>query len=364
MRIAFIILLGLHGLIHLLGFLKAFGLYHVKELTLDISRPMGIWWLIPALLFFCVLVFYSLKMNAWWLAGILAVALSQVLIICFWKDARMGTVANLIILLVSVVSYQSWRFERSFYTDVKTSMLRTDLLNEELLGSYDIQHLPVAVQKYLKYTGAVGKPKVRNMKVVFEAQMRNKNQPWFPLTTEQYNLFDEKERLFFMRASFKGLPTLGYHKYKGGEAGMKIKVLSVFPVVNVSGKELYKAETVTLLNDMCMLAPGSLIDERIAWEEIDSASVKAVFTNRETSIEAVLSFNEKGELVNFVSHDRYDVNARRCYPFSTPLKDYRLINAHRLAHDGKAIWHYPEGDFVYGRFYLKDIQYNVSGLDL
>lgn len=40
-----------------------------------------------------------------------------------------------------------------------------------------------------------------------------------------------------------------------------------------------KTETVTLFNDMCLMAPATLIDRRIQWQEIDRNSVKATFIN-------------------------------------------------------------------------------------
>jgi hypothetical protein len=115
-----------------------------------------------------------------------------------------------------------------------------------LLTEEDLQPLPELVQNYLKYVGVVGKPRVKNMRVVFKAQMRSKTRDWFSFEAEQYNFYDQSERLFFLDARLEGLPTQGYHFYKNGKAGMMIKLLSLFPVVDVKGEELFKAETVTL----------------------------------------------------------------------------------------------------------------------
>jgi len=111
---------------------------------------------------------------------------------------------------------------------------------------------------------------------------------------------------------------------------------------------------------MCFLAPATLIDKRIKWEEINNSSVRATFTNNETTVSAILHFNKKGQLINFESFDRYDVNEMKKFKFSTPLKNYQIINGYNLAGYGEAIWHYPEGEFVYGRFHLKDIRYNIA----
>ena len=48
------------------------------------------------------------------------------------------------------------------------------------------------------------------------------------------------------------------------------------------------------------------------------------------------------------------------YRFSTPVKDYQSINGRRIPKYGEAVWHYPDGEFVYGEFYLKEIDYNVQ----
>lgn len=360
MRIAFIVILVSHGLIHLVGFTKAFGIYNYKGITSDISKSIGLLWLSSVVFFIITSILYSTKFNYWWLFALIAIILSQMLIIYFWNDAKYGTIANLIILFVSIIGFQSWNFENKYRNDFTQGIERTQNSENEILSKEEIQHLPTIVQKYLEYVGAINRPKVKNVKAVFEAEMRSKTQDWFKLKTEQHNFFDKYERLFFLKANVKGMPTQGYHLYKNGKSSMTIKLLSMIPVVSISGDEMFESETVTLLNDMCFLAPATLIDERIRWEEISSKSVKATFTNNATTVSAILYFNDKGQLVNFESLDRYDVNKMKKYKFSTPLKNYKPINGFNLANYGEAIWHYPEGEFVYGRYHLKEIQYNLT----
>jgi hypothetical protein len=111
---------------------------------------------------------------------------------------------------------------------------------------------------------------------------------------------------------------------------------------------------------MCLLAPATLIDKRIQWQPIDNSSVKATFTVNNISISAILYFNEKGELINFLSNDRYAIADRKQYPFLTPVKEYRNINGYNLPGHEEAIWRYPEGDFCYGKFFLKQVEYNCE----
>jgi hypothetical protein len=41
----------LHGIIHLLGFAKAYHFGNVNQLTIDISKPVGLLWLLTSILF-------------------------------------------------------------------------------------------------------------------------------------------------------------------------------------------------------------------------------------------------------------------------------------------------------------------------
>ncbi|MCO6487370.1 MAG: hypothetical protein J5I98_03080 [Phaeodactylibacter sp.] len=363
LRYLFLFIVFIHGLIHLLGFVKAFQLSEVSQLTQDISRPAGLAWLAAALLFLVTGVLYLAGNDKPWpILAFVSIVLSQALIFMAWQDAKFGTIANAIILLLAIPAYAGWRFENTYREDVSAALERTNAMESELLTEADLLPLPAPVQKYLRYVGVVGKPKVKNVRITFTGQMRGKGQDWFSFTSEQYNFFDEPTRLFFMKASVKGLPASGYHAYKGDKAGMKVKVLSLFPVVDVAGAEMFKGETVTVFNDMCLMAPATLISDRIAWAPIDDASARATFTNQGVSISAVLYFNDEGQLINFASDDRYDVTDMKQYRFTTPARDYREFNGYRLLSSGDAVWHYPDGEFVYGKFNLESVEYNVAGI--
>jgi hypothetical protein len=130
-----------------------------------------------------------------------------------------------------------------------------------------------------------------------------------------------------------------------------------------AGKEMDIAETVTWLNDLCLFAPAGLIEKRIQWEAIDSLSSKATFINKDISISALLYFNNQGELINFVSDNRYRIASdedRKVVRFSTPVKNYVEHNGRKYPSYGEAIWNLPEGDLTYGQFNTKEVEYNVK----
>ncbi len=360
LKYVFAFFMLIHGLIHLMGFAKAYNYGNITQLTRYISKPAGLLWLATAILFIITVTLFILKKEGWFYIAIAAAIISQILIIAVWKDAKFGTILNFIFLVVGIASYATYRFEAAFITDVKKHIAENDFSKVDLLTEADIAMLPVPVQKYVRYTGAVNKPKVKNMKVVFDGEMRDKSKDYFKFTSVQYNFFSDPTRLFFMKANMKGAPVSGYHKYQNAHATMQIKLLGLFNVVDVKGVEMNKAETVTVFNDMCLMAPAILIDKRIEWTSIDSVSAKATFTNGINKITATLYFNEQGQLINFISDDRYAITDMKQYRFSTPVKQYSQINGVTIWKYGETIWHYPDGEFVYGKFTLKSIEYNVK----
>lgn len=237
------------------------------------------------------------------------------------------------------------------------------LTSEKVLTENDITHLPACVQKYLAYTRAIEKSKVQNMYIEFDADMyRKPGEKPMKSQSVQYNFYGNFTRLFYMKASKMGIPFRALHVYKNEQASFQVKVAELFKVVDLKGEELTKAETVTVLNDLCIFAPACLADHRLSWGESDSRSAKVTLTNGKYVVSAVLYFNEAGELVNFVSDDRsalQDDDTMKQARWSTPVSDYREFDGRKIPTVGKTIWHYPEGDFTYGVFTLKNIQYNL-----
>jgi hypothetical protein len=361
LRIIFLLIITVHGLIHLMGFAKAFQYAEMKQLTIAISKPIGLMWLTASSLFVTTAILFLLKKDYWVIFSIVAVVISQLVIILSWHDAKFGTIANVIILIAAIIGYGTWNYYNQYQNDVKTSLQQKAYFQDTQLTEMDIQHLPEPVKKYLRYTGSIGKPKVNNFKVEFKGKIRKDEQSaWMPFTSEQYNFMEIPTRLFFMKAVMKGLPVGGYHCYQNGDAFMDIRILSLLKVQYKDGDEMDKAETVTFFNDMCCIAPATLIDKRISWQETAKDRVKATFTNNGITISADLFFNEVGELVDFKSNDRYNAEAGKILPWSTPLSDYKELNGYKLPGQAEAIYTYPDRDLCYGTFEVTSVKYNCD----
>jgi hypothetical protein len=356
-------LMGVHGLIHLMGFAKSFGYAALPQLTQPISRAWGLAWLAAALLVTTSAVMFGAGARSYWIPGAVGLVVSQAVIFAAWDDGWAGTVANALLLLIVAFGWLTEgprSFHAQYLRDTHAGLAR--VVATPIVTEADLVPLPDPVKRYLRLTRSVGQPRVHSYHLRFTGRIRSAPESrWMPFEAEQQSFADQPTRLFLMRARMFGVPVEAFHRALGGHASMQVTLAGAFSLENARGDEMDRAETVTLFNDMCLLAPGTLIDPNIAWEAVDATTARARFNHGGRTIAATLLFNGVGELVNFESDDRARSElgvmfaARR---FSTPVRDYRDFGPVRLMSFGEARWLLPDGEFTYGEFNLVDISYN------
>ena len=363
--LAFAALLTLHGLIHLLGAAKAFHWLEVPQLEQPISGAAGLLWLAAAILCLATAVALLVWPRWWWAIGAAALLLSVAAIAGSWQDARAGMAVNALVLAgvaFGVLSQGPGSLRRAFDQDVSA---RVQSGGAGLVTEADLAHLPGPVRRYLNAAGVVGRPRVRNYRVRMHGRIRSgPERPWMPFTAEQYNVVAPAARLFYLNATMFAVPVQGYHRYLDGEASMLVKAAALVPVARARGPEMTRAETVTLFNDMCLLAPATLVDPAIEWREVDAATVTGRFTNAGHTVEARLVFDGAGQLTNFISDDRSqaaaDGSGLRRLRWSTPMRGVRAFGDVLLAADGEARWHETGGEWPYIQLTIDEVAYNVT----
>ena len=260
-----------------------------------------------------------------------------------------------------------WPFglRADYERDVARLVRPVDDIAAGRVGERDLVKLPEPVQRYLRVSGVVGRPHVHTVAARMHGRIRSGPEArWMPIVAEQHNVLAPAARLFYFKATMAGIPVQGYHRYVDGAASMLVRLAGVIPVAGASGVEMTRSETVTLFNDMCVLAPATLLSPAIVWEPVDARHARARFTNAGHSIAAALWFGANGELVDFRSDDRYRAAADgrlEQTPWSTPLGAARLFGPVRLASTGEGRWHTPTGDHAYIELTIDDVRYNVPG---
>ena len=282
-----------------------------------------------------------------------------------WSEAKAGTAGNLLLLLVAAHGFvslgptsQAAQFDRA-----ASAALASVTTPPGVVGEDDLAHLPDLVAAYVRRSGAVGKPRVTGFRARVHGRIRGGlDQPWMEFTGEQVNTYGPApQRVFHLDATMRGLPVTVLHVYDARGARMRAELLDVVPVVDASGPEMDRSETVTVFNDLVVWAPGALVDAPVDWTVIDQHTVRGTYATHGQRVTADLVFDASGDLVDFVSDDRSRASADgtsfSAQGWNTPLDHYADRDGHRVATHGSAMWDAPEGHFAYVEMSVDDLVY-------
>jgi hypothetical protein len=183
-----------------------------------------------------------------------------------------------------------------------------------------------------------------------------------PTIADQHSTFSPHSRLFIMKARRSGVPFEALHIFSGPHATFRVTVTSLIPVMAARGPEVDQSETVTMLNDMCLLAPATLIDAPVIWSEVTDRSARAAFAHEGRTVSAVLTFGDAGALVNFESDDRYrsDGATHQRARWSTPIERWAVVDGVMAPVVAEARWRVGDAEFAYARFQIATLAYDVT----
>lgn len=363
MNIALLIIVFLHGLIHLLGFVKGFGLKELPELRFPVSKTMGLVWFKATLLFVLYGILHLMDNQYAWLFGFIAVILSQLLIILFWKDAKFGTLPNILILLAASISYADYRFQHQVQDEVAELLRQSSGVQQRVLSQEHITALPKPVQQWLLHSGAVGKPFVRIGKVLQQAEMKMKpdQQEWMSASAVQYSTFDAPAFVWMVHGRMNSLLSFqGRDKFQDGAGEMLIKLHSLINVVNERGEKLNESTMQRYLGEMLWF-PSLACSPFITWEQLNDTTAKATMRYKGTSGSGTFYFNAQGDCKKF-SALRYmgnEPDAKR-YEWLMQIQGYKTFEGITVPAQMSATWKLEQGDWTWLQLEVMDIQYNKS----
>jgi hypothetical protein len=271
MKTFFTIVVLLHGALHLLAFVKAFGIKEISELTLPVSKPMGMLWLLAAMLFLLYTVLYITGMRASWVPGLIAICVSQVLIIFFWQDARFGTLPNILILLVAAMACGSHLFDRSMHREIRTLLTQVAADRPAVTDTTNISNLPSPVRNWLVRSGATRRPGIRTGRISQTALIRTKptQRDWYAARAIQYTTIYDPAFIWSADVRMnRFLWFLGRDKFAGGRGEMLIRLNALFPIVNAKGEKIDEGALQRFLGEMVWF-PSMVASPYITWEYVD-----------------------------------------------------------------------------------------------
>lgn len=360
-RIIISVILFLHGLIHLMGFVKAFGLADLNELKLSISKPLGLVWLFAALLLMLVGTFVLLNKQWGWIPAIIAVTASQILIILSWQDAKFGTIPNLIIMIFAIFIFAAWNFNNQIDKELNSILSQAKGVERKIVNEQRLAPLPSPVQRWLKHSGVVGKEEIQT--AYFKQKGQMKLQPdqkeWAPAKIDQYVTTNSPGFLWKVNMKmFSLLDIAGRDKFQQGNAAMTIKIGSLIPVVNTTNNQKTNQSTMQRFLMELPWYPSAALSPYITWKEVDQNTVIATMNDQGVKGSATFYFDSEGEFLK-VSAMRYKDSDEKAKLVECigEAKAYRVVDGIRIPTKMNITWILDDGPFTWYKLEILKAEY-------
>ena len=233
----------------------------------------------------------------------------------------------------------------------------------------ELARLPEPAQRYLRFMGAVGRPRDWSFRLEFAGRFRLKpGQAWMACRTWQYNSRPAIARIFQIRIRMAGvIPVVGRDTYVDGRGRMQVRLLDVLTVVDGRGPEYDLGELVTYLNDGVLIAPSMLLVPAVTWQSVDADCFDIALTDHGRTVTARVTVDNKGAPTDFSTTDRFcvdpdDPKRSTRTRWTTPVTGWQTVDRRQVPVQGRATWHLPKEDFTYADFRLipEAVAFNVE----
>jgi hypothetical protein len=356
-QFAFAIFVLAHAIIHLIGYAKANHIGNGKSVSKGISRRMGLFWLITTILFVIVIVLL-LTNNYWWHIGILSVTISQILILKNWKEAKFGTIANVLIFVLAITNFAHWQFRGSARNEA-AKMYEENIAPTKLLTLGMISDLPTCVQRWLLRTGAVGNNLTISVRLLQEGELRMEpGGKWLPMKAEQYFNVINPGFVWIADIGIGIMSVTGRDQYRNGRGNMRIKFASILPIANAIGKEIDQGVLLRYLAEIEWF-PSAAVSPYIKWKQTSENTAVATMSYGGITANGTFYFNDSGDITRFEAQ-RY-MEHKGTYSlqiWSITITNYANFSGIRIPTEGSATWKLKTGDFNWFNWKITLVEYN------
>jgi Family of unknown function (DUF6544) len=219
----------------------------------------------------------------------------------------------------------------------------------------DLESLPEPVQRWLRHSKVIGSKVPTTGRLQQDGQFQMDGRGWMRFTAEQYFTIDPPG--FVWKATFRMAPMLsvtGRDQYRGGEASMDMRVLSIVPAANKTGGGLNQGDLLRFLGEMQWFPAAALAND-IAWKGIDAESAEATMSYGGIAASMTFTFAADGRLIEACAN-RYNDSRGRNEKWMNRNDSDQEFGGIRVPVSGEARWEYDTGPYPY-------IRWRITALD-
>ena len=264
-------------------------------------------------------------------------------------------VATLTVLVVGLVIYGSWRWNKG--TTALLARLEAARV-PHAVARYDareLQGLPAPVQRYFRTALPEGQAVIAAVSIGHAGtfNMSATAEQWKPFTSQQRVItqrpgFDWDARVMM----FPGVPVPVRDAYIAGAGLLHGAVLGLLTVVNMADNpEMARGELMRFFAEAAWYPTALLPSQGVRWEAVDDTSAHATLTDGPLTIELLFRFNAEGliDTVRAESRGRLVDGKTVTAPWQGRYWRYAMQGGMRVPQEGEVAWLLPEGEKPYWR---------------
>lgn len=241
--------------------------------------------------------------------------------------------------------------------DIKYSnKVNPHITEEDLIG------LPAPVQRYMQYSGVLGKSWIETVRLKYSGKFRlGIDKPWMSLDATQFYTVNPPGFLWKARFKIAGVPFMtATDTYKNGQSQMLGKVAGLFTVVEGHGEEVDQGTMLRYLQEMTWF-PIAYLGDNIHWRAVDDHTVDVTLFEGQKEVTGRMYFDDMGRLLTFVAERYAGANGNyELKTWSTPITEYAKMNDMMIPVAGIGVWQEPNGDFAYIQVRVSELEYNAN----
>ncbi len=239
---------------------------------------------------------------------------------------------------------------------VRNMFINIETNNVPAVLEDDLKSLPQVVQNYLRYTGIIGKEKVKTVRLKQGGGFRLKpHQDFKTMKAVQY--FNVDEMKFYWQGKVDMVTATD--RFIGGKGDLTVKLLGFIKVAYADGAEVDQGGILRFLAEGVWF-PSVFLNDYITWESLDSHTAKATITCDSLSASATFYFNEKNQIERITAKRYMEKDGTfELADWEIIIKEYKAFNGVMIPNKSDVIWNLDGGDFCYYKPEIYEIEYNV-----
>lgn len=267
----------------------------------------------------------------------------------------------ILLMLAAVVAYflGRVRFRHQVMREIEQLAATAPAQPAATVTGADLAGLPAPLQRYFRFTGVVGKPRPRLVHLTHAGVIRTKpDASWMPVHGEEYFSVNPPGFIWYAQMQTGPLNLISVRDhYVNGEGNVLVKLAGLFTVGDSGpNREINQSALLRYAGEAVWFPAALLMRDAIAWEPIDDASVRMIVHDHDAQATAILTFNERGELTQLFSNDRYrDATPE---PWTVYCRHYRELAGVQIPTEVEVVWNQPAGDFSYAIFQVTALEFD------